>query len=449
MVSLYRNAGGRLNELIVLEMRQRCGHLQPRKIVIKPNWVLHQTPATAPIGVLVTDPRVIEATVVACAQVFPAFEQIVVADCPLQSADWPLLCRQSGLSEVIERCANRFGERVQFMDLRRDVYTIGKGGVFIPDTHTPHGDPRGYREVCLNAESHLEEIAHQAERFSLVDHDDSVTRRHHRLGDHRYLVAQTFLDADLLINLPKWKTHSKAAITAAIKNLVGINGDKAYLPHYTRGSPRSGGDEYWDEDRLLSWLRVSVRQLVWRKSAIGIMLLRPCWRIVRYLYSQAARLNTRRARPPDLYVGGGGWYGNRTIWRMIYDLNMVIQRVDSEGKLRPGSQRGYFCIVDGLIAGEGAGPLNAAPRNLDCLAFGDDPFAIDTALSWFMGFDPDKIAILAERSRYMGLDWGRFEHEDLAVTVDGKATRLRDATLCYDFLPPAGWKDHVERVHNT
>src|SRR5438445_6509611 len=48
---------------------------------------------------------------------------------------------------------------------------------------------------------------------------------------------------------------------------------------------------------------------------------------------------------------------------------------------------------------------------------GDDPFAIDAALSQFMGFDPHKLPIISRRKEYRGPDWGR----------DRKSTRLNSS----------------------
>ena len=52
------------------------------------------------------------------------------------------------------------------------------------------------------------------------------------------------LAADLIVNLPKMKTHQKAGVTGALKNLVGCNGEKAFLVHYLKGRPCDGGDEF-------------------------------------------------------------------------------------------------------------------------------------------------------------------------------------------------------------
>ena len=52
------------------------------------------------------------------------------------------------------------------------------------------------------------------------------------------------IDADVVVNVPKLKTHKKAGITGALKNLVGINGHKAFLPHHRKGGSLDGGDAY-------------------------------------------------------------------------------------------------------------------------------------------------------------------------------------------------------------
>lgn len=446
VVSCFSHASGRVDEVIQAEMSRTLGHLRPRHIMIKPNWVLHETTADHPIAALVTDARVIAATARAAAELFPATARITVGDCPLQRADWPLLLRQSGLEPVIADLSARFPGRIYFRDLRREVYAYADGRL-VPQAGAPHGDPLGYREVRLGSASHLDEISDEAGRFSIHDHDREKTQANHQRGDHRYFVSQSFLDADLIINLPKWKTHSKSGLTAALKNLVGINGDKAYLPHFRKGAPRWGGDEYWDRGRWTYWTQSALRDFTRRYCWWAYKLLRPAWLVIKKLRS--AVLHHEDGPPPDFYVGGGSWYGNQTIWRMIYDLNMVLQCVDAEGVLRDTPQREYFCIVDGLVCGEGDGPLFPAPRPLDWLICGRDPFAIDATLAWFMGFDSGRLPIIAERRRYLGPEWGRFERDALPVTLDGESGMLTSFDLNHRFAPPPGWVGHIERPATT
>lgn len=448
MVKFFTKARPRLFGLVKEQLQSVYGTLAPKKIVIKPNWVVHQDDPLHPIEALITDPCLIDAVVHACLEVFPECEQITVADCPLQSADWPLMCEQSGLSDVIQRVTGKFGNRVRFLDLRQDVVSVGMNHKYYRNTEDQHGDPLGYCEIDLKDKSHLESISDQSDRFSLADYSASVTRKHHCRGTHEYFVGRTYLSADLFINLPKWKTHSKTALTGALKNLVGINGDKAYLPHYRRGCPRWGGDEYCDADRWLVWVKTVIHQLVFRHSSFFYRLLRPCWKAI-----EAVHRVMKRGVPDSrqsLYVAGGGWYGNQTIWRMIYDLNMIIQCCDLNGVLRPEPQRAYFCVVDGLIAGDGEGPLKPQPRNLDCVVFGDDPFEIDAVLGHLMGFDTERMPILANRFEYMGSKWGKHENETLPVLVDGECKTLLATARNYLFRSPLGWLNHIERpVHEA
>jgi uncharacterized protein (DUF362 family) len=440
----YTQAAPRVQALVLEELRAWGGHLRPRRIVLKPNWVLHETDPAFPIRALVTDPRVIEAAVEACLELFPSAESILVCDCPLQSADWPGLCRQSGLWEKMERLRQAGGGRVEFHDLRREAFEEKHGRFLVPRADT-HGDPHGYAEVELGGRSHLEPISDQAERFAVNDYSAEVTRSNHQRGAHRYLVSRSVLEADLFINLPKWKAHCKSGLTGALKNLVGINGNKACLPHFRRGAPAWGGDEYADEGRWLLWAQTSLRERVQKRSRLLYQLLKPGWEILKRVRGIETRLENPARMPKRFYVAGGGWHGNQTIWRMIYDLNLVIQCADAAGQLLEKPARHYFCIVDGLISGEGNGPLQPRPRETGLLAFGSDPFAVDAALCWFMGFHPDKLPILAQRSEYGGPGWGDFELNELAAELDGQRVKVTQAPLNFRFLPPPGWKNHIER----
>jgi Domain of unknown function (DUF362) len=130
---------------------------------------------------------------------------------------------------------------------------------------------------------------------------------------------------------------------------------------------------------------------------------------------------------------------------MIYDLNLVLQRADRQGVLQPSAQRATVTIVDGLVAGQGDGPLKARPRDTNMLFVGRDSFAIDTALSWMMGFDPDAIPMVSRRREYLGAGWGGFDLRDLRISMDGVEQRLLDCPLNFHFAPAPGWLGHIER----
>ena len=78
---------------------------------------------------------------------------------------------------------------------------------------------------------------------------------------------------------------------------------------------------------------------------------------------------------------------------------------------------------------------------------GEDPFLVDTAMAWMMGLDPQKIACLAKRELFNDLDWARFDAATVPLDLDGKLVRgLAALPTLHAFLPPPGWKDHIERA---
>lgn len=444
MTSCFSQASSRIERLVSEQLRAFTPRRPPRKIVLKPNWVLHETDPAFPIHALVTGARLIEATAQACLDRFPDAESILVGDCPLQYADWPRLCRQCGLDAVRDRLGKISSGKITFRDLRKDVFCQDENH-FLAASGEEHGDPDGYREVELGARSHLEPISAQARKFAVNDYSSTVTASNHQPGSHRYLVSQSILDCDLLINLPKWKSHQKSGVTGALKNLVGINGDKAYLPHFRKGAPRWGGDEYRDEHRWLYFAQTHLRETFQKRSRLAYGLLKPGWEILKRIRGIETRLDHQAAAPKNFYIAGGAWHGNDTIWRMIYDLNLVIRCVDATGRLHAEPQRDYFCIVDGLVSGEGNGPLQPLPRETDWLVIGTDPFEIDAVLAWCMGFDPAKLPIIARRGEFLGPGWGKFVWPDLPVEMDGVQMPLTETAVNFHFSPPPGWRNHIER----
>src|SRR5205823_2914941 len=135
------------------------------------------------------------------------------------------------------------GLEIMLQDWRLTVFETGD------KSQSPRADyeslrSRDYELIDRGKESFLEEVSDRADRFRVTCYDPRLMAAHHRTGKHEYLVSRKVFDADLLINLPKMKTHIKAGLTGALKNLIGINGHKEFLPHHIRGSSESGGDCY-------------------------------------------------------------------------------------------------------------------------------------------------------------------------------------------------------------
>ncbi|MCV6004648.1 DUF362 domain-containing protein, partial [Escherichia coli] len=80
----------------------------------------------------------------------------------------------------------------------------------------------------LGRESLLEPITDQGQNFRVTCYDPRLLAARHAPGRHQYLVSRDIIEADVVINLPKLKTHKKAGLTCALKNLIGINGNKEF-----------------------------------------------------------------------------------------------------------------------------------------------------------------------------------------------------------------------------
>jgi hypothetical protein len=149
------------------------------------------------------------------------------------------------------------------------------------------------------------------------------------------------------------------------------------------------------------------------------------------LVARAPRLGA----PPK--VIDGSWEGNNTLFRTILDLNRILFFASREGALRGEPQRRYLTIVDGIVAGEGEGPLGATPVRAGLLIGGFDPGVVDAVASRGMGFDPARIPLVREALGGALLPGSRLD--DVEHLVDGPAPTHR-------FRPPRSWPSLLQGV---
>ena len=123
------------------------------------------------------------------------------------------------------------------------------------------------------------------------------------------------LDADIVVSMPKMKTHHWAQVTLSLKNLFGT------VPGRVYGWPKN----------ILHWAGIE----------------------------------------PSI--------------------------LDIAGAVRPS-----YAIVDGIVGMQGNGPISGEPVPSGLLLFADDPVAADTIGAMLMGFDPERIAYIAEAGRFLG-----------------------------------------------
>jgi uncharacterized protein (DUF362 family) len=84
----------------------------------------------------------------------------------------------------------------------------------------------------------------------------------------------------------------------------------------------------------------------------------------------------------------------------------------------------HFVIADGIVAMEGDGPLNGAPRLLGRIVLADDPVAADATCARLMGLEPDRIAHIREASRFLG-NGSPARIEEVGETVGSPSSPFR------------------------
>ena len=307
------------------------------RVVLKPNWVKEHDerhPGPAQWEHVVTHPAVIEAVIRWVAGRLNGDGSIVVCDAPQTDSSFSTLSAYCGLDEMIERCRAVFpGPKIELLDLRPEEWHA-VDGVTVSKTQLP-GDPLGDTFVALNEASEFVGFSGNGQLYGASFNMDETNERH-RGERHEYMLCRTPMDADVFINLPKLKTHKKVGLTCALKNLVGINANKNWLPHHTEGTPDQGGDQFPTTTTKAklehSWMG-RAKRLVYGKPLLSRMLV-PLKKVGRLFFGDTQKV-----------VRSGNWHGNDTCWRMVLDLNKCLFDFDGAGQPRSKPIR-YLAIVD-------------------------------------------------------------------------------------------------------
>ena len=253
------------------------------------------------------------------------------------------------------------------------------------------------------------------------------------------------LSSNCIINVPKPKTHRKAGVTIALKNLVGINVRKEYLPHHRVGGSVSGiGDEYLGQSNLrkfssyfldLSNKMATKNYYIVAKSLLAMTL------VINKIDSLFCSHHNKYAE--------GSWFGNDTIWRTILDLNRILMYADRNGVITDTPQRKSLCVADMVVIGEGEGPLLPSPRHVGAVAIGENYVCFDEAVATIMGMNFKLIPSIYKP---------RLFTKDLPIVLENDNTTIVSNNKHWDkqpldkikyedtlqLLPSSGWKGHIE-----
>jgi uncharacterized protein (DUF362 family) len=403
----------------------RPGHC----VLLKPNLVADHNWGSAKGNTdtdsLVTHASVIRAVTDYVQVALQGRGQVIVGDCPVQGTDWQALLRMTGLDRIRDFYEAQ-GAPFQLRDFRLVTAAIDKFGIISVSSQNATGR---YVETDLATDSLLMPIMAEAVRFGVTDYNLDNMRRVHNARRNAYLMFREAFEADCVINLPKLKFHVKAGMTGALKNLVGLNGHKDYLPHF-----RMGVDEHPPTSNVFFKLFVALQHLQWRSSS----------RAARRALSLVMSVLRRGFRPEQEVTSQGGWFGNDTLWRTILDINRAFFYLDlATGHPADKPQRASLIVVDAIVAGDRESPLAPSPCPAHSLLAGGNPVAVDAVGASLLRLDASR---LKQITGALGLSC--MPLEDIRVCEGGRSFGFREWEAkgpSYAAVPSAGWRSHIER----
>lgn len=394
-----------------------CG----KRILLKPNWVLHSQKEEDEICLRTHDNILLTVLKVVLKQ---SPSSVKLGDAPIQISKWEEIAQRRILNEI-EILQDQYEIPISIVDFRRVT--------FDPRNNSLESDRRSLDEFVifdLAEKSFLEPISKRKKSgFRVTNYNPDRLAESHRLGMHKYCITKELFNADIVISIPKIKTHEKTGITGALKNLVGVNGDKDFLPHHRVGGVGFGGDCYPGMNILR---RTSEFFRDYANRNMGNKFYKPLIRLSDIFWVLS--------KPMDVHQVAAAWYGNDTTWRMVMDINLIANYGIADGTTSEVKQRDLYSLTDGIIGGQGNGPLYPDPLPLGILAFTNDSALNDYVMAILMGFDPSKFPLIQTAFSQ------RNNKEENVVMLNGLQATFSDLKkMAIHTKPPIGWTQYLHK----
>jgi len=407
---------------------------QDDKVVIKPNFVMdYNEDKNSNIECLITNASIIR---VVCDYLYIARKEkefeLIIADSPLQFAKFDKIITNSHLDIIL----NFYHQRdwtIPCKDLRlRKINKKGKSGVIQEISYNKNSN--NHILVSMDNFSLHQNVKARLKNYRVTDYNPLAMYKQHNEHKHNYLISKDIIEADLIINIPKLKTHRKAGITCALKNLIGINGHKEYLPHHTKGSVIENGDEYLNKSLLKNRISTLNDKINLSSNVRKILFYKYQIKIYRKLIKLFGK---------DGYYEGS-WFGNDTLWRTILDLNKILLYSDKKGDVQKyRNKKKILVLTDAVVSGEGEAPLSPISKNSGYLLMSFNSALNDIIVSKLMGFDFNKIPSVRNAVTTIEQPLIDFPLKDMIIKKNGKEILFNELEEL-DFIPTFGWKGFIE-----
>lgn len=399
-------------------------------VLLKPNMVMDYNRSGGGTDCLFTQPSIVAAVLDYVFIALKGSGKVTVGDAPMQECKFQKLIEESGYQELIQFYKEK-GLDIELVDFR-ELTTEVKGGVR-HQTINKNGkgtivDLKEESEFAIYNQEHLD-------RLRITNYSPDRLAKHHCEGRHEYYVSDYVLNADVIINMPKPKTHRKAGVTIALKNLVGINVRKEFLPHHTVGSVEEGGDEYKKKSKIR---KISSIAYDYKNKFEGEgKYIRAFFCLV---LGYGIKLVTNKLHHDEME---GSWSGNHTISKTIMDLNKILLYADKDGNIQDERQRKLLNIADLIISGEKEGPVAPSPKYVGYLVLGEDSVCVDKLTAAMMGADISKLPVLENAYHIHGHLEITQKIEPYIVSnnpkLDGKQAGELTTEEKWNFIGTAGW----------
>ena len=408
-------------------------------VLVKPNWVENKNSnkkVDDHLDCLVTNPSVVRVIVDYVAIALKGKGRIIIADAPMQQCNLDEVFRIAGYNELFEfyKLQNL---RFETADLRKYHVEEVAHHVYTETiaTENSEGVIVNMGSLSLHAEKDDNNPQYKVSEYELTN-----TASYHQGTKHSYEVNKLSLEADVIINVPKCKTHRLAGMTAACKNFVGITYEKASLPHRILGDKKHGGDAYkkksfW-KDIMQECEENKTKSSINRKynaSKIWFFLQKVTYVIGFFMTGDKYRI--------------GSWYGNDTIWRTSIDLNYILLYANKSGVLQDKQQRIIISIGDMIIAGQGEGPVGPDPKPLGLIMMADNNLLFDRVMCEIMGFDNNKLSSFHHPISLKRMGYKNFEELESEMVFYNNWMKVGDfkEKSEWHFNAHSCWKGHIEK----
>ncbi len=359
--------------------------------------------------------------------------RVSVGNAPIQSCDYARATRESGMAAVTDFYRQLGYPQIGPYDLRSFSSRRTWYGALLA-VHS--AAPDDAVAIDLGEDSLMEELFQEQEPLLRIgDYPPDSIMTFHSRGKHVYVLSRSVLEADVIISAPKLKTHQKVGITGALKCGIGTVARKECLAHHRKGGPEIGGDEY-PKSSLFRWVASELSDLT---GSLDTSFTANAGRVLGKAYIRLLRVGRKGTM-------GGAWYGNDTAWRMALDIARILRYGRPDGTLSDEPFRRLIGFVDGIVGGEGDGPLRPQPHYTGAVLFCPDVCSLDASSALIMGFDPEKIPLI--KSAFADRRYRLTEEalSELSVTLNGRI--LSQGQLLQEFHPPykaaKGWRGHIE-----